>query len=50
MTLDLGKYAGTVLGGYGVSLALLALLIAASVIKARRTRARLAALEEQRRR
>ena len=46
---DLGKYAGTVLSAYGVSLALLAVLVAASVIAGRRAARRLQDAEERRR-
>ncbi len=45
--IELGKYAGTVLAAYGISLALLAAIIAQTVI--RNTRAR-RALEAQERR
>ena len=45
---DLGKYTGTVLSAYAVTLGLLALLIAVSVLRARRARARLEALERDR--
>lgn len=46
---DLGKYAATVIGAYAVTLALLALLVAASWRRAVRTRAELARLESARR-
>jgi heme exporter protein D len=45
---DLGKYAGTVLSAYGVTLALLTLLIAVTVWRSRQVKARLRALEDQR--
>ncbi|MBV0912899.1 heme exporter protein CcmD [Anianabacter salinae] len=45
MMLDLGKYAGTVLSAYGVSLALLAVIALASWRGAVRSRARLAEAE-----
>lgn len=46
---DLGKYAATVLGAYGVTLALLALIVGASWRRAARTRRELARLEAGRR-
>ncbi|WP_370737895.1 heme exporter protein CcmD [Aquimixticola soesokkakensis] len=45
---DLGKYAGAVLMAYGVSFALLALLVAQSVIRAARMKTRLRAAEARR--
>ena len=42
---DLGKYAGTVLGAYGVSLALLAGIIALTIWQARRAKRRLVEAE-----
>ena len=47
---DLGRYAGTVLGAYGVTLALLAFLVAVTALRAARVRRALAAAEAQRRR
>ncbi len=44
---DLGKYAGEVLASYAVSIALLAALVAMSVIRARRARRQLAQVEER---
>lgn len=43
---DLDRYAGTVLGAYGVTLGLLALLIAVSVMRAVRVRRALARAEQ----
>lgn len=45
---ELGKYAGTVLSAYGISLALLAGLVVQSVAQARRTKRRLDAAEARR--
>ncbi len=45
---DLGKYAGTVLGGYGATFAILGALIAVSLWRGARARRRLAALEAAR--
>ena len=45
---DLGKYAGAVLGAYGISLALLLALVAVSLWRARRVRAQLAEVEARR--
>ena len=45
---DLGKYAETVLSAYGVSLALLAVLILWVVLRARRVKAELEAVEARR--
>ena len=45
---DLGKYATEVLLAYGVSIALLVILIALSVRRARRVRAQLEAVEARR--
>jgi len=42
---DLGKYTGTVLSAYAVTLVLIAVLVAVSVIRARRTRDALSELE-----
>ncbi|MER2508357.1 MAG: heme exporter protein CcmD [Amaricoccus sp.] len=42
---DLAQYAGTVLGAYGVTLALIALLIGASLRRARRVARALKAAE-----
>lgn len=47
---DLGRYAGTVLGAYAVTLALLGGLVAASLWRAARMRRLLAELETTRRR
>ena len=46
---DLGKYAATVLWAYGVSLALLLIIVWLSVWQARRMKRRLDAAEERRR-
>lgn len=43
---DLGKYALTVLSAYGITFVLLGVLIAASLIRARKVRMRLARLEK----
>ena len=45
---DFGRYAGTVLAAYGVTLALLALIVAVSWGRAVRVRRRLAAVEARR--
>ena len=44
---ELGKYAVTVLSSYGISLALLVLLVAFSIMRARRVRAQLERIEER---
>jgi heme exporter protein D len=44
---ELGKYAVAVLSSYGLSLALLGVLAALSVARARRVRAQLNALEQR---
>ncbi|MBV7393720.1 heme exporter protein CcmD [Mameliella sediminis] len=44
---ELGKYAGTVLSSYAVSLLLLVVLIVASVWRSRRIRAELERIEER---
>jgi len=44
---DLDKYAGTVLGAYGVTIALLAALVALSFWRAGRIRVALARIEAQ---
>lgn len=44
---ELGKYAVYVLSSYGVSLALLAVLVGASVLRARRVKAQLDAVEKR---
>ncbi len=49
MMVELGKYAGTVLSAYGISLALLAGIVGLSVVQARRAKRRLAAAETRRR-
>ena len=46
---DLDRYAGTVLGAYGVTLALLALLVGLSWWRAVRVRRRLAVVESRHR-
>ncbi len=46
---DLAQYAGTVLGAYGVTLALIALLIGASLARARRVARELRAAESRER-
>ncbi len=46
---ELGKYAGTVLSAYGVSLIMLAALVLASVMAGRRAAARLKDAEERHR-
>ncbi|SLN30615.1 Heme exporter protein D (CcmD) [Roseivivax jejudonensis] len=45
---DLGKYAGTVLSAYGVSLVLIVALVLVSVWRARRVRAALDEVERRR--
>ena len=45
MSIELGKYATTVLSAYAVSLLLLALLVAVSLWRGRKIRARMAALD-----
>ncbi|MEL7280795.1 MAG: heme exporter protein CcmD [Pseudomonadota bacterium] len=45
---DLGKYADAVLGAYAVSLLLLAGVVIMSVLRSRRVKAELDALEERR--
>jgi heme exporter protein D len=45
---ELGRYAGTVLGAYAVTLGLLGGLVAVSLWRAARVRRRLAALEARR--
>ena len=45
MSVELGKYAATVLSAYGASLALLALLVALTLWRGRRVRARMTALD-----
>ncbi|WP_108262222.1 heme exporter protein CcmD [Mangrovicoccus ximenensis] len=45
---ELGKYAGTVLSAYAVSLVLLVLLVAGSVLAARRAAKQLEDAEERR--
>ncbi|SDN35956.1 heme exporter protein D [Lutimaribacter pacificus] len=47
---ELGKYAGAVLSSYGISLALLLLLVAVSVRRARRMRRELEEVEKRIRR
>ncbi|MGR3272602.1 heme exporter protein CcmD [Thalassococcus profundi] len=44
---DLGKYAGAVLSSYAVSLALIVLLVALSLWRARRVRAELERVEQR---
>ena len=44
---ELGKYAGTVLSSYAVSLALIVLLIVVSVLRSRRVKAELQRIEER---
>ncbi len=44
---DLGRYAGTVLGAYGVTLALIAALVIVSVLRAARVRRALREIETQ---
>ena len=46
---DLDRYAGTVLGAYGVTLVLLAVLVGLTLRRAREVRRRLARLEAERR-
>lgn len=46
----LGKYAATVLGAYGVALGLLAVLTILSILRSRRVKRDLAALEDRRKR
>jgi heme exporter protein D len=45
---ELGRYAGAVLGAYGVTLALLAALVALSLLRATRVKRALAAAERRR--
>ena len=45
---DLGKYAGTVLSAYGVSICLLVGIVVLSVLQARRARRRLQEAEARR--
>ena len=45
---ELGKYAGTVLSAYGISLSLLLGVVALSVVQWRRMKRRLAAAEARR--
>ena len=47
---DLGKYADAVLSSYAVSIALVVALVALSVIRARKVRAQLDAVENRSRR
>lgn len=47
MTPDLGGYAGAVLGAYGVTLALLGLLVLTSALRAAAVRRALARLERE---
>ncbi|MDO5758436.1 MAG: heme exporter protein CcmD [Rhodobacterales bacterium] len=47
---DLGKYAVEVLSSYGITMALLVVLVAASLLRARRMRHDLAAVEQRIRR
>jgi heme exporter protein D len=47
MTPDLGKYAAWVLGSYGASVVLIALLVAASLWRAARVRQSLREVEER---
>ncbi|NIZ09846.1 heme exporter protein CcmD [Pseudooceanicola sp. HF7] len=47
MMVDLGKYAGTVLSAYGVSLVLIGGIVALSLWRARRMKAQLRAVEER---
>jgi heme exporter protein D len=44
---ELGKYAGSVLGAYGVTLLLLVLLVAASALRGAQVRRALAQLERE---
>ncbi|WP_146585823.1 heme exporter protein CcmD [Puniceibacterium confluentis] len=44
---DLGKYAGAVLSSYAVSLGLIVLLVAVSILRARRTKAALDLVEKR---
>lgn len=46
---DLDRYAGTVLGAYGMTIVLLALLVGASVARAARVKRALARAERNRR-
>ncbi len=46
---DLGKYAGAVLSSYAVSIALIVVLVALSVLRARKVRAELERIEERQR-
>ena len=47
MTLELGKYAGSVLGAYGVTLILLTLLVVVSALRGSQVRRTLARLERE---
>lgn len=47
MTPELGEYAGTVLGAYGVTLILLGLLVLISALRAAQVRRALARLERE---
>lgn len=44
---DLGKYAGTVLSAYGVTIFLLVALVAASLRRGRRVRAQMEEMEQR---
>ncbi len=45
---DLGKYAGTVLGAYGATIAILVVLVVLTMRRSARVRARLTELEQRR--
>ncbi|MEM8577503.1 MAG: heme exporter protein CcmD [Pseudomonadota bacterium] len=45
---DLGKYADTVLWAYGVSLAILALIVIVTLVEGRKVRAEMRRAEEER--
>ncbi|MFW2542607.1 heme exporter protein CcmD [Primorskyibacter sp. 2E107] len=47
---DLGKYAGAVLSSYAVSIVLIVVLVAVSILRARRVRAALFEIEERQKR
>ncbi|CUH76699.1 heme exporter protein CcmD [Tropicibacter naphthalenivorans] len=44
---ELGKYAGVVLSSYAVSIGLIAVLVGASILRARKVRAELERIEER---
>lgn len=48
MMFDLGKYAGTVLSAYGISIGLIVVLVLVSLQRAKRIKAELAIVEARR--